>query len=236
MNATVGTDYLFVIDTDEYAGNFEREMCAYLTGRVGDCGVGDDFAELFHKEVPNGDALFENVASVPDEEGGCCRPATVWPSENWLNDGYGHHFHKLNHNKAEVLSLYVRCVEEQQNKSIQDLQKIIVDIKAGKKVYDYTVEKVQKIIDAHEQTIAKAKALDIVPQHLAYNSVGIWFESKPTIEQTSLMKERAAKFAEAKREMGRLKDYAWELNIKVNLEGFRLITIKKTSTQETLPI
>jgi len=27
-------DYIFVIDTDSYAGNFERDMCAFLTGRV----------------------------------------------------------------------------------------------------------------------------------------------------------------------------------------------------------
>jgi len=42
--------YKFIIDTDQYAGNFEREMCAYLTGTVGECGVGDEFAELFSKE------------------------------------------------------------------------------------------------------------------------------------------------------------------------------------------
>ena len=24
--------YIFIIDTNMYAGNFEREMCAYLTG------------------------------------------------------------------------------------------------------------------------------------------------------------------------------------------------------------
>ncbi|KKK83825.1 hypothetical protein LCGC14_2789530, partial [marine sediment metagenome] len=32
--------WIFIIDTDSYAGNFEREMCAYITGRVGECGVG----------------------------------------------------------------------------------------------------------------------------------------------------------------------------------------------------
>ncbi len=31
--------YLFVIDTDTYAGNFEREMCAYVTGQIGECEV-----------------------------------------------------------------------------------------------------------------------------------------------------------------------------------------------------
>lgn len=28
----VGTTYVLIIDTDQYAGNFEREMCGFLTG------------------------------------------------------------------------------------------------------------------------------------------------------------------------------------------------------------
>jgi len=39
----------FIIDTNEYAGNFEREMCAYCTGQIGDCGVGEEEAEKFEK-------------------------------------------------------------------------------------------------------------------------------------------------------------------------------------------
>ena len=37
--------YLFVIDTDSYSGNFEREMCAYCTGQIGDCEVGIEHAD-----------------------------------------------------------------------------------------------------------------------------------------------------------------------------------------------
>lgn len=66
--------YLFVIDTEDYAGNFEREMCAYLTGRVGECLVGRDMAELFTEET--GLEAFENVFDLPDEHG-CHRPAAI---------------------------------------------------------------------------------------------------------------------------------------------------------------
>jgi len=47
MRATAFEGFIFVIDTDTYAGNFERPMCAYMTGRVGECGVGEEFAEMF---------------------------------------------------------------------------------------------------------------------------------------------------------------------------------------------
>ncbi len=36
--------YLFVIDTDTYAGSFEREICAYVTGQIGECEVGKEEA------------------------------------------------------------------------------------------------------------------------------------------------------------------------------------------------
>lgn len=73
-----GTKYLFIIDTNQYSGNFEREMCAYLTGCIGDCGVGDKMSRLFYDEVDDpDDELFENIAYIPDEHG-CSRPATIW--------------------------------------------------------------------------------------------------------------------------------------------------------------
>jgi hypothetical protein len=62
----------FVIDTEQYAGNFEREMCAYLTGRIGECEVGEEFVDPVIKEK------FNNVIDMPDEHG-CYRPTTCFP-------------------------------------------------------------------------------------------------------------------------------------------------------------
>lgn len=41
------TEYLLVIDTDSYAGNFERQLCAFATGEIGECQVGDEEQDLF---------------------------------------------------------------------------------------------------------------------------------------------------------------------------------------------
>jgi hypothetical protein len=62
--------YAFVIDTDQYAGNFEREMTAYLTGRIGQCGVGDNMIE----KLP---IKFDNVTMLKDQYG-TSRPTTCW--------------------------------------------------------------------------------------------------------------------------------------------------------------
>ena len=34
----------FIIDTDQYAGNFERELCAWTTGQIGECEVGKEYS------------------------------------------------------------------------------------------------------------------------------------------------------------------------------------------------
>lgn len=87
-----GTNYLFVIDTNQYAGNFEREMCAFLTGCVGECEVGDEMAERYRKDMGKaGHYLFSNVASVPDDRG-CSRPVTIWSNPRYANDGHGGHY------------------------------------------------------------------------------------------------------------------------------------------------
>jgi len=45
-------EYLLVVRTDSYAGNFEREMGAYMTAQYGECEVGDREAEQARRELP----------------------------------------------------------------------------------------------------------------------------------------------------------------------------------------
>jgi len=78
--------YYFVIDTDTYAGNFERPLCAYVTGCVGDCGVGQKEAEQARQEL--GDALDDLVGAEPDEHG-CWRPVKIYPTPGIYNNGMG---------------------------------------------------------------------------------------------------------------------------------------------------
>ena len=47
------TRFLFVIDTDSYSGNFNREMCAYLTSQWDQATHGGKQAAIAEKEIPN---------------------------------------------------------------------------------------------------------------------------------------------------------------------------------------
>ncbi len=73
--------FVFVIKTDCYAGNFERQMCGYLTGVVGDCGVGGQQQGEFDRVYPNRRDFEEIIGSFPDDHG-CHRPATIWGDES----------------------------------------------------------------------------------------------------------------------------------------------------------
>ncbi len=69
--------FVFVVETDSYAGNFERKMCAYMTGEVGDCDVGSEEAKLFETKNPDY-SVFEDIVIRFQDEHGCRRPTTIW--------------------------------------------------------------------------------------------------------------------------------------------------------------
>lgn len=80
-------DWIFLIDTNKYSGNFERPMCAYVCGHIGDCEVGEEEMKIYLKEKKT---PLANVLQKPDEHG-CYRPCAIWPTPGWSNDGMGGH-------------------------------------------------------------------------------------------------------------------------------------------------
>jgi len=89
--------FLFVVDTDNYAGNFEREMCAFMTGVIGECEVGEREAKEFFEEF---DEKFEDIIISSPDEHGCNRPVEIWPTPLLSNNGSGG-VEKVSH-KSEI--------------------------------------------------------------------------------------------------------------------------------------
>lgn len=75
MTDNYGDCIAFVVDTDQYAGNFEREMCAHLTGQIGECEVGEEFVK---NEIA---VQFYNVIDKADDHG-TYRPVTIFRDKN----------------------------------------------------------------------------------------------------------------------------------------------------------
>lgn len=65
------TIYAFYIKTNNYAGNYERELTAYLVGHIGDCGVGSEYVE------DETTSIFDGAIESIGDEYGCHRPCAI---------------------------------------------------------------------------------------------------------------------------------------------------------------
>ncbi|MBI4450803.1 hypothetical protein HY642_02400 [Candidatus Woesearchaeota archaeon] len=199
--------YLFVIDTDTYAGGFEREMCAYITGQIGECEVGKEQALIAQREIPKIVAKLEElIESVPDEHG-CCRPVSIFPTPGWFNNGIGGDFRRGQ--EAEALVHYKKETEKYYNEA----------------PLSYAKHLREKIRAESQREIAKANARTKVPKHPAYMSVAIYFHTPPDKDTIEVMKERAKCIAS--KGVG-LKGFEWHPKV----EGFRIL--KQRITHERL--
>lgn len=82
---TETTYYALVIDTDQYSGNFEREMASFCTGLYFPRG-----AEYVDKGSLNHDDWWARYA-MDYPEGEYEEPVAIWPTPGWSNSGMGAH-------------------------------------------------------------------------------------------------------------------------------------------------
>lgn len=77
--------YALVVDTNMYAGNFEREMTTFCTGQTFPRG------ELYlEDDTPHSDWWASNSHDHWDgDEDSYPEACSIWPTPNWFNDGYG---------------------------------------------------------------------------------------------------------------------------------------------------
>jgi len=73
-------EYAIVVRTDSYAGNFERELCAHLTGQIGECEVGEEYVD---KEIQK---IFNSLVTRKSDDHGCWRPVSLGGCQ--LTPGY----------------------------------------------------------------------------------------------------------------------------------------------------
>ena len=225
--------YTFVIDTDQYAGNFERELCAYLTGIVGECGVGSEFKDIARKEIPEDlqEELDKIIAHVPDDEHGCSRPVIIWQSENYWSDGMGNEWSNSDTDTEKHLAAYVKSHEEIYGNSMRQPMQMLREHQEGKSFPEgWTQKDCREAIEEDLKEIEDAKKVKKLERFPAYNSVGIHMEENPSPKLIELLKERALKFPEAKRQSGA----EWDKNFQLSIEGFRLLQHSKISIQTRL--
>ena len=213
-----GERWAFVIDTDTYGGNFERELAAYCTGEIGECGKGDDEAEIYRDEMgispaAEGGPFFEQLHSRADDHG-CHRPASIFPNPNWINDGVGNHYRVADWDPAKILPKY----RQHRIDYAEEHRHVYADKDYGNKEAD------RQIAEYNALTAADMHA------HPAYNSVAIFFYDKPTDEQIRIIKERAQKFVSVRWSHTRM--HRITSPPAPTIEGFRLVREVTTLKEE----
>ncbi len=200
--------FMFIVDTNKYSGNFERQMTAYVTGRIGECMVGEPEARIFYQEMglkdgkdkkfsdyeqgdwrgislecsyEDFDNPFQFVINLGDEHG-CHRPTTLYPTPGWFSIGGD-------------------CFRDGEE---------------------------EKALEARNKKNAEAKDSPL-RKYGANNSVAIFMDREPTTEEITILKERAYKFAEF------CKTHPNEFEQReISIEGFRIV--KKETTETELPV
>ena len=70
--------YMIVVKTNQYTGNFERELCAYATGALGECEVGQKAAAAFQDEIEEDFWAISDLCEHEADDRGCRRPVSIW--------------------------------------------------------------------------------------------------------------------------------------------------------------
>jgi hypothetical protein len=185
---------VIVIDTEQYAGNFEREMCAFITGQYGECEVGKEIAESASECIGHLGWWEENIADETDDRD-VRRPASIWPTPGWFNDGMGGHHKDVPENYEAARGRSVEKYKEYMEKSMANaLDRLergdFEDPGPGawtKEACEQTVLRTREQIENYANApLGKAPA---------YLSVAIFVHEFPPREVLDEIVERASEFA-----------------------------------------
>lgn len=84
VDSTSNFEYGLIVETNKYTGNFERELCAFATGYIGECEVGEKQAALATKafaEMGLDKYALDGYIGQMGDENGCRRPVSIWCAE-----------------------------------------------------------------------------------------------------------------------------------------------------------
>jgi len=86
--------FVFVVDTTEYSGNFEREMTAFCTGAMDEGEYARKDANRFCEEAPSAVREYMRRHTIMSwvEDHGWMTPATIWATPGYWNNGHGTEF------------------------------------------------------------------------------------------------------------------------------------------------
>ena len=207
--------YILCLDTDKYAGNFERETTAYATGVLGECEVGDKESTLFFAETDGVDSsildeIDDKILQVPDEHG-CHRPCAIHTTPGWVNDGVGNEYHQSTSTPPteEQIETYRKSQRDYQLPHLKNARE-----NTAKGIANWTPEALE-----HEEEKFRQIENSTPRWYPSYHSVGIFLSEPLSLDTLQFVISRAKKYLTEK---------------GVVLEQTRLVTVYSDEKSEVL--
>lgn len=223
------TSKIIIIDTTSYAGNFERELCAYVTGQYGECGVGDDLAEQASAEIRHIEWWNDHIAQEADDHG-CRRPASIWATPGWFNNGNGGHYRDdpANYDAARAASVQsMKDYFELHERAIRD-RLAREDFEPATKPGAWTKEACLRTIESNAASVRRVA--ESQHRYPAYLSVAIFVDEFPAKEVLDELRGRAEHFCRNYKSFARFSSLE-----TIDLTGFRLVDPEHKLSERPLP-
>ena len=164
-----------VVDTNKYSGNFEREMCAFATAQVGECGVGEDEVDEAHQYASWWETHIQQV------EDGCWRPVAISPTPGFINDGMGGHYEDTPENRKLANEAAV-----QKMIAYQAPQRAVIEKRLQERNFEednggrgWTEEACLRTLKSFDATVERVKSSKAI--HPAYQSIEIVVDAPPPV-------------------------------------------------------
>lgn len=188
---------VFIIDTEQYAGQFERDMCAYMTGQPGDADT-DEISAFQAEVLPSLAAQVGALVGYFADEHGPRGPADILPTPGWFNHGLGGHYRDIPENGAKALANFQARTRAHEQATRDQLETRLATDPADPGAPD-TANRValQQNMDVCSARVAKADAMTAPHKYPAFLSVAIALTGQPSQELLVLLKSRAVKYATA---------------------------------------
>jgi len=208
--------YSLIIDTENYAGNFERELTAFVTGHIGECGVGADAADAYIKAGYK-PLDFVELRISEDDNVSCSRPTRTYCTPGWFNNGMGGHF--LEGQEKEALKHYRKEVKKYYTTQIKAVE-----------ISNWPESSKKSSIAGYKKEIDKANKLSKVQKFHACLSVQIYCSRKPTEKEIDFIKQRVSLFNDYRQKE---KPNFWN-KTPIKITGYRLLV--ESAAEKTVNI
>lgn len=224
------TSKIVVVDTEIYAGNFERELCAYVTGAIGECGVGGEVARAAASEIVHIDWWRRHVRSEADDKG-CRRPTSIWATPGWFNNGMGGNYRDVPENYAPARDAAVRSMIEHQRHQEDIIRKRLEtgDFEESMGGRGWTEEACRRTLADNAASVDRIRNSE--RRYPSYQSVAIFVDEFPEGDVLSEMKSRAETYC---RDVKSISPHGYMRLDKIVLTGFRFVEPVRTTVERSV--